>query len=101
MITAIFCFKFFKLILKLNLITIQSSFIINGDFNLQVDDILKTNIQAFNSVVDTFNLKQHVNFTTHIKGNTLDLFITLEECKYKINIKSNLICSISIASNLH
>ena len=71
-----------------NLITMQSSFIITGDFNLHVDDILKTNIQVFNSVMDTFNLKQHVNFATHIKGHTLDLFITPKECKYKINIES-------------
>ena len=66
----------------------QSSFIITGDFNLHVGDIIKTNIQAFNYVMDTFHLKQHVNFATHIKGYTLDLFITPEERKYKINIES-------------
>ena len=43
--------------------------------------------------MDTFNLKQHVNFVTHIKGHTLDLFITPEECKYKINIESTEILS--------
>ena len=58
-----------------------------------MDDVHKTNIQAFNSVMDTFNLKQHVNFATHTKGHTLDLFITPEECKYKINIESTEILS--------
>ena len=76
-----------------NLITLQSSFIITGDFNIHVDDVLKTNIQTFNAVLDTFNLKQHVNFATHIKGHTLDLFITPEECKYKIKIESTEILS--------
>ena len=58
-----------------------------------MDDIHKTNIQAFNAVMDTFNLKQHVNFATLTKGHTLDLFITPEECKYKIKIKSTEILS--------
>ena len=43
--------------------------------------------------MDTFNLKQHVNFATHTKGHTLDLFITPAECKQKIIIESTEILS--------
>ena len=53
----------------------------------------KINIQVFNAVMDTFILKQHANLAMNTKGHTLYLFITHEECKYKINIESTEILS--------
>jgi hypothetical protein len=50
--------------------------LITGDFNLHVDVPTDTDANHFKEVLDSVNLKQHVNIPTHIKGHTLDLIIT-------------------------
>ena len=58
-----------------NLITIHPEFSILGDFNLQLDT-QSTATSTFNDILGTFDLKQHVSFSTHIHGLRLDLFVT-------------------------
>ena len=70
-----------------NLITLQSSFIISGDFNLHLDDPTLADVQTFNSILDNFNLVQHVTGATHLGGHTLDLFITPQESNYITSVE--------------
>ena len=46
-----------------------------GDFNLNLDNS-NGNINKFNEILTCFDLKQHVNFPTHVHGHWLDLLIT-------------------------
>ncbi len=43
-----------------------------GDFNIHVDTDT-THALEFMSVLDCFNLQQHIDFPTHVHGHTLDL----------------------------
>ena len=53
-----------------------SRLLIVGDFNFHVDNINDKNAEHFLSVLDTFDLQQHVHQSTHARGHTLDLIIT-------------------------
>ena len=46
-----------------------------GDLNLHLDTD-NAGTRKFNDILDSFNLKQHVDFPTHIHGHWLDVFIT-------------------------
>ena len=46
-----------------------------GDFNLHPDNS-NGNTNKFNEILTCFDLKQHVNFPTHVHGHWLDLLIT-------------------------
>ncbi len=50
--------------------------LITGDFNIHVDDKSDYNAIAFDNLVTTSGLSQHITTATHKKGHTLDLFIT-------------------------
>lgn len=50
--------------------------VIAGDFNLHVNDLDDADARRFSELLETFGLVQHVNFPTHISGNSLDLIIT-------------------------
>lgn len=52
------------------------NFIILGDFNLHVNDILDPVIVKLNDIFSTFGLTQLVESHTHTKGNILDLIVT-------------------------
>ena len=52
------------------------SLIISGDFNFHVDNLENTYASEFLTLIDTFNLTQHVQGPTHSHGHTLDLVIT-------------------------
>ena len=54
----------------------STNFIITGDFNIHVDKISDPKTQSFNNILSILNLKQHVSFSTHSSGHTLDLLIT-------------------------
>ena len=53
-----------------------TNFVITGDFNIHCNNLSDSQATQFLSLLDDFNLIQHVNFPTHIDGNTLDLLIT-------------------------
>ena len=53
-----------------------SEIIISGDFNIHIDTPLAPYVSSFLTLLDTFDLQQHVNFPTHTSGHTLDLLIS-------------------------
>src|SRR6266536_1455132 len=55
---------------------LHSNLIISGDFNIHMDDNSDHYASAFNTLLQTFDLSQHVKFQTHTHGHTLDLLIT-------------------------
>ena len=57
------------------LVTLKDNFIISGDINLHMDTD-PTYSRKFKEILDTFNLVQHVQLPTHLKGHTLDVIIT-------------------------
>ena len=50
--------------------------ILCGDFNL--DQLLQENVNAFNRLLQEFNLHQRVTYSTHIHGGILDLVFDQE-----------------------
>lgn len=50
--------------------------VIMGDFNFHMDDTDHISARRFGSLLDLFNLKQHVTVPTHKHGHILDLIIT-------------------------
>ena len=53
-----------------------SSFIVAGDFNIHVNKDKRSYTDEFDSLLQCYNLTQHVKEPTHKAGNTLDLVIT-------------------------
>ena len=66
-----------------------SELLINGDFNIHVDNSLCSSASNFLTLLDTFGLTQHVSFPTHTAGHTLDHLITRSSSPILSNIKSN------------
>ena len=56
-------------------ISLHDNLYILGDFNLHLDNS-NGNTNKFNEILTCFDLKQHVNFPTHVRGHWLDLLIT-------------------------
>ena len=50
-------------------------FIDNGDFNFHMDDPDNASAKRFADLLESYDLKQHVNYGTHTSGHTLDLVI--------------------------
>ena len=75
-----------------NIISLHDNLCILGDFNLHLDNS-NGNTNKFNEILTCVDLKQHVNFATHVHGHWLDLLITKRisnsiksaprSCKYK------------------
>src|SRR6266496_6211157 len=70
-----------------DIISHPSEIIFFGDFNIYVDTPTLANTAPFLTLLETYNLSQHITFPTHTKGHTLDLLITRSE--------SNVISDIS------
>ena len=70
------------------LVTMKENFVIAGDINIHMDAI-EIYSSKFNDILDSFNLQQHVEFPTHIRGHTLDVIITNNEvpCISKVGAK--------------
>ena len=60
--------------------TINEDLMIVGDLNFHVDDSANKDATLFSRILESYNLLQHVKEPTHIKGHTLDLFITRNSC---------------------
>ena len=54
--------------------------IITGDFNIHVDNPSSCHTTRLNSTLQSLDLKQHINFPTHVHGHILDLLITPSDC---------------------
>ena len=55
---------------------ISAPIILCGDFNLHINKPDDPDGQRFISTMDSYGYTQHVNFPTHMNGNTLDLIFT-------------------------
>ena len=60
-----------------------------SDFNFHLDAINNTDARRFNNIIEFFNLKQHVNGSTHKNGHTLDLIITRSEESFVTDVVVN------------
>ena len=60
-----------KFILLINELPIQHRILIVGDFNL--DQMLPKNVAIIAPLIQSFNLSQHSQYSTHIHGGILDL----------------------------
>ena len=68
-----------------HIVTASGYLLIVGEFNLHVDS--QTNAgRRFTGLLHSFNLRQHVNGSTHKNGHTLDLVITREEPSFIKNL---------------
>ena len=56
--------------------TTLHEFIITGDFNIHLDDLLDSSSQQFTDLLLSTNLIQHVSVSIHKHNDTLDLVIT-------------------------
>ena len=72
--TSLFFEEFSRLLEAL--VTAPGSLLMAGDFNFHVDVPSDRDAQRFLRLLETFNLKQHINAPTHRSGHTLDLVIT-------------------------
>ena len=63
-----------------NIIPLQDNFYILADFNLHLDNA-NGQTNKFNEILTCFDLKQHVNFSTHVHGPWLDLLVTKRTSK--------------------
>ena len=68
------------------LISMKSSFIITGDFNIHLDVADNHETLKFKEILNDFNLKQHVTTSTHTHGHILDVFITPEDFNHIVDI---------------
>ena len=59
--------------------TMSGKLIIAGDFNIHMDKLTDTECSQLSSLIDFFGLVQHVSGSTHIKGHTLDLVISMNK----------------------
>ena len=59
-----------------DLATTPSELVITGDFNLHLDEPDDPSTSSFLSLLDTFDLIQHIDQPTHQSGHILDLLIT-------------------------
>ena len=73
-----------------------------GDFNYHIEST-SSNSKAFNSLIDSFDLTQKVNFPTHIYGHTLDLLLTKSNNDHILNVDATDAFSdhFSITCTLH
>lgn len=58
------------------LVPLPGLLLIVGDFNIHVDDKSCDFGQSFLSLVDSFDLRQHVSNASHVGGHTLDLVMS-------------------------
>src|ERR1700730_10467952 len=65
----------FALLLE-DLATSPSEFVAMGDFNIHLDDPVDTYSTSLKTLLETFDLKQHISSPTHTSGHILDLLIT-------------------------
>ena len=55
-----------------------------GDFNIHINDPEDQDAQTLQDTLNVFNLKQHVNISTHNLGHTIDLIITSNDYMGKL-----------------
>ena len=84
-----------------------SDFFILGDFNLHMDNLEDHYSSAFATLLETFDLSQHISEPTHSSGHILDLLITkssssISECSITnpgISDHSAILCKLPITAS--
>ena len=61
------------------LLSLSGKHVIVGDFNFRINEPADVNAAKFKALIEQFNLIQHVNLSTHVAGNTLDLILTCDD----------------------
>ena len=61
------------------LLSLPGKHVIVGDFNFRINEPTDVNAAKFKALIEQFNLIQHVNLSTHVAGNTLDLILTCDD----------------------
>ena len=84
----------------------KSELVITGDFNIHMNKPTNPNTIKLLTVLETFNMTQHVTKSTHKDGNILDLIITrkpfpVSDCVVDEYISDHaaVLCSIQIPSS--
>ena len=65
-------------------LTSDKNLVITGNFNVHVNDQEDPDAQILTNITSALGLNQHVNFSTHRAGNTLDLLFT--KTRYNVNV---------------
>ena len=73
--------------------SMNSSFIICGDFNIHIDTTSRDSVNFLNTL-DSCNITQHVHSATHLHGHTLDLILTSDS-----SLVSNVVASDYISDH--
>ena len=68
--------------------TTPHEFIINGDFNIHMDNPTDHITSQFLTVLSHFYLTQHVDFPTHNKNHILDLVITSSDSSLALSLST-------------
>ena len=63
-------------ILEQNIVTDRGEFILVGDFNIHVDKLDEPDTVTFKDFLESFNLVNHVHFSTQKSHHTLDLVLS-------------------------
>jgi len=74
------------------LVAKYDDFMLAGDFNIHVDIAADESSKKLATLLEIFNMRQHVNFPTHAGGHILDLVIT--------KVDSQLIKDLSMAEGI-
>ena len=62
----------------------DKNLVITGDFNVHINDQEDPEVQILSNITSALCLNQHIKFSTHRAGNTLDLLFT--ETSHKVNV---------------
>ena len=73
--------------------SMNSSFIICGDFNIHIDTTSRDSVNFLNTL-DSCNITQHVHSATHLHGHALDLILTSDS-----SLVSNVVVSDYISDH--
>ena len=63
----------------MDVVPVYKNLVICGDINLHLLNDDDPNSDTFNTSLDALRLTQHVSFTTHTKGNMLDIVVSVVE----------------------
>ena len=66
----------------------RSYLLIAGDFNFHIDDDTDREAMAFLDLVNSFNLKLHINVPPHQHGHTLDIMLTRAAENFVYNVSA-------------
>ena len=70
------------------LMHLPGKIIITGDFNIHMENKEDPDTKKFTSLLERYGLIQHVSFSTHVNGGTLDLVLTRSNTCDQLNLSN-------------